>query len=161
MAARKKEQLLWDALKRASISAKYKLYRIENMIGSGMPDVLGKNKTFGTVFFLENKALHEWPARDSTQPLKTKFEQKQLPFAREWNSTKGNSFVLLRVGKAEWLLLKEDLRNEKSLDQMTRQELIDGAIELGIKNIIEYLENLKNEDNSDVASNRRGEQVEI
>ena len=77
-----KEQRLWNNfhdIARGSLN----MHRIENMISDGMADIIGINR-IGTAFWLELKALDKWPARDSTCPLKGKFEKGQLPFLREW-----------------------------------------------------------------------------
>lgn len=140
--ARTPEQLAWDAFKRASNSAKFDLHRIENVVGTGTPDVIGINR-LGTAFWLENKALVEWPKRASTVALRNKFEPGQLPFARRWNLLLGHSLVLLRAENVFYLLKEIHDLDGKSLDELNKSELIDSALSIGIKNVIEYLENLK------------------
>lgn len=134
------EQRAWDVFKKESIPARYDLHRIENRVGSGMPDALGINMK-GTVFFLELKAIAAWPSRATTAVLNGRFEHRQLSFGRRWNLMGGYSFVLLRVG-ALYVLLRP-LHKEKALDELTKDELMDSAIMVGKEEIVKYLENLK------------------
>ena len=136
--SRDKEQRAWDSVSRSIDQSKLKALRIENLYsGEGMPDVLCINRK-GTVVWIENKALEAWPARASTAPLRTAFEAGQLAFGRAWRFWNGNSFVLLRVGKDQYMLMNPEL----PLDSMTKSELIGAAVQLGKKEIIEYLETL-------------------
>ena len=136
--SREREQKAWDSVSRAIDQRKLKALRIENLYsGDGMPDVLCINRK-GTVCWIENKALAEWPKRDTTFPMKESFEPGQLAFGRMWKFWGGNSFVLLRVGKDQYILLNPDL----ALNMMTKGELILSAIQLGKTEIIEYLEQL-------------------
>lgn len=129
MTRRLKEQRLWDSFSGAA-KGRLHLTRIENQLQS-VPDVIGIND-IGTVFWLELKALDEWPKRESTKPLLGSFERGQLPFMRAWESRGGFAFVLLRITSPfEWLLLRvphgayaPDLR------QMTREQLLDHAAEV-------------------------------
>jgi DNA-binding XRE family transcriptional regulator len=133
-----RETRAWDSFKRSIDQSKLKVLRIENLYsGEGMPDVIGINRK-GTVFWIENKALEEWPARASTMPLKNSFEAGQLGFGRAWRFWNGISFVLLRVGKDQYMLLDPN----QPLDSMTGKELIESAYQLGKKEIIAYLEEL-------------------
>lgn len=139
--ARTPEQLAWDGLKDAAKGTALIMYRVENIATNAMPDVVGKND-LGTVFWLENKALREWPKRETTIALKGAFRPGQLSWARQWNLKKGHSFVPLKVEK-EYYLFKPQLHDEKQLDEMTKSELEAAAIVKGKKEIINYLENLK------------------
>lgn len=132
-----KEQKSWDTFKRTSHPRQMRSWRVENLIISGMSDVVSINAN-GTVFWLENKALDSWPARVSTYPLRTAFEPGQLPFMREWKKWKGRAFVLLRVEK-DYYLLDPDL----PLDGMTKDYLISRALLTGKDAIIKFLEELK------------------
>lgn len=140
--AKFKEQLTYDTFKSGCLGT-LKLERIENQLGQGMPDVLGTNRS-GTVFWLELKALDEWPKRATTCPLKGKFEKGQLAFMAAhrtgWN---GEAFVLLRVGKL-YLLLKPFM----DLESYTKEQLCDTSrasnpvVAVGKDPIIEYLKAL-------------------
>ena len=108
-----------------------------------MPDVVGINSC-GAVFWLELKALREWPKRAATVPLKNKFEKGQLTFARRWNIMNGNSFVLLRVEKTFYLFKPIHRTDSGNLDSLTQSELIANSLLIGKPSeIVEYLENLK------------------
>jgi hypothetical protein len=134
--ARLPEQRAWDAFSAAINPWDLKLFRVENQCVDGMSDVIGINKK-GVVFWCENKALADWPAKDVTYPLRDAFEPGQLPFLRQWIHWRGHGFVLLRV-KTEFMLLDPRLY----LDKSTRIELINNCIVFGKKTVSEYLENL-------------------
>lgn len=134
--ARLPEQRAWDAFRGAINPWDLLLHRVENMCVDGMSDVVGINQN-GTAFWIENKALPDWPARLDTFPLRDAFEPGQLPFLRQWKHWKGNGFVLLRVDK-EFLLLDPVL----PLDKMCAVLIINNAIVVGKKKVCEYLENL-------------------
>jgi len=142
--AKFKEQLAYDSFKNSCVGG-LKLERIENQLGQGMPDVLGTNRS-GVVFWLELKALVEWPKRATTCPLKGKFEKGQLAFMAAhrtgWN---GYAFVLLRVGPVYFLLKPfidlEDYTKDQLLyphDLISKRVLVA----FGKENIIEYLKAL-------------------
>jgi len=136
--ARLKEQLAWDGLKRANAD-RLTLHRIENLVGTGMPDIIGKNR-LGVVFWIESKALHAWPARDTTKPMKDAFEPGQIPFLKAWMRFKGNAFVLLKVGKEAFLLNPKE--NIEIVD-MTRDDIVKYSLALGMSSIVDYLMNLE------------------
>jgi len=135
--ARLPEQRAWDALKRAINPWELLLHRVENMCVDGMSDVIGINKR-GVVFWIENKALADWPSRATTCPLGDSFEPGQLPFMREWKYWKGHAFVLLRVG-TDFLLLDPT----QPLDKMNSADLIISAIVAGKQSVCLHLESLK------------------
>jgi hypothetical protein len=136
--SRTKEQKAWDSFSGSIDQKKLKALRIENLYsGESMPDVLCISRK-GTVFWIENKALEAWPARATTAPMKNSFEAGQLTFGRMWKFWGGNSFVLLRVGKDQYILLNPDL----PLNSMTQEEIIKSTIYLGKDVILNYLESL-------------------
>lgn len=100
--AKFKEQLMWDRLKEAAQGI-LQMDRVENQCRESMPDVNGINRN-GVDFWLELKALHVWPKRATTCPLKGAFQKGQIAWGLARNSWGGQSFVLLRVGK-DWLLM--------------------------------------------------------
>lgn len=138
MSERKPEQKAWDRLKSA-IESRLKAHRVENLLGNGMSDVVGINRS-GAVFWLELKAVASWPAKGSTAPLKSKFEPGQVPFMKEWNCWNGSAFVLLRVGTVEWFLIDPTKIDPRELN---RVELVNSAVSIGLENIICYLESLE------------------
>lgn len=118
-----------------------KCYKIENTIGSAMPDVISENR-HGTAFWVEAKHIDDWPKRPTTCPLKGHFERGQQGWARSWKSWNGKAFVLLRVGMgrgAQFYLLAV---GSHDLDAIPKSRLIDDEIcvAAGLSNIIEYLE---------------------
>ncbi len=134
--ARLPEQRAWDTIRDAVDPWKVKLFRVENPCVDGMSDVIGINKR-KTVFWVENKALAQWPARHTTCPMNDVFEPGQLPFMRQWKHWGGHAFVLLRVDK-EFILLDpvDDLVN------MQRQHIPAYAIAIGKANVCRHLEEL-------------------
>lgn len=136
MSNRKPEQLAWDNFSGSVPPAVLKLWRVENLCVTGMSDVIGINSR-GGVFWLENKALDDWPARSSTHPLRDSFEKGQLPFLRQWKWWQGNAFVLLRVGVDFYLLDPED-----KIEEMTKGQLIASSLAVGKVAIYNLLEEL-------------------
>lgn len=133
--SRKCEQKAWDSFKRGIDPRKLKAYRIENLYsGDGMADTLIQNRNKG-VFWLELKAMEDWPVRETTKPLRGIFEPGQLGFGQSWLFWGGWSFVLLRVG-TEFYLLDPRL----DLENMTRAQIVTSAVRTGKKEIITYLE---------------------
>lgn len=133
------EQRSWDSFRGIVDGSRLKVFRVENMCVDGMSDVVGINRS-GVVFWCENKAIEEWPAKPGTFPLRDAFEPGQIPFMRQWKWWKGHAFVLLRV-KIDYYLLDPNF----NLHQMTALELINSAILVGRRAICEHLERLKNE----------------
>lgn len=133
--ARLPEQRAWDNFKPATVG-RFKAHRVENQLGNGMPDVICINKQ-GTVFWIENKALLNWPVRAATLPMAKKFEPGQLGFMREWQGRGGKAFVLLRVEKVYYLL------NPKlDLEGLTADQLKRLATATTKESILQYLETL-------------------
>lgn len=133
-----KEQLAFTSFK-AGCPGTLNLYRVENQITAGMPDVIAINRS-GCVFWLELKAYEDWPKRDSTCIFKGKFEKGQLGFLCSWRSWNGHAFVLLKVGKVYYLI-----RPSMDLEKFDRLTLMEEALAIGKLEIIEYLEGLQNE----------------
>lgn len=134
--AKFKEQLAYDSFANGCQSI-LRLERIENMIGESMPDVLGINRE-GRVFWLELKALVDWPKRESTCPLKGKFEKGQLGFLCSWRTGwDGEAFLLLRVGTVYYLI-----KPMMDLEKFTTNQLKEFAVATGKQACIEYLEKL-------------------
>lgn len=134
--AKFKEQLAYDSFASGCLGL-LRLERIENMVGEAMPDVLGVNRG-GTVFWLELKALHEWPKRATTCPLKSKFEKGQLGFLCSWRSGwDGHAFVLLRVDKVYYLI-----KPRMDLSELNQIQLMENSVAIGKRECIEYLEKL-------------------
>jgi hypothetical protein len=136
--SRLREQRVWDTLKRHNDERGIlRLWRVENLHCDGMADVFGINR-HGKTFWIEAKALDEWPTRSSTHPLRHAFEPGQVPFLKEIRSFQGLSYCLLRVGVAEWFLLNPKCDIE--IVDMTREEISSRALSVGIDNILRFLE---------------------
>jgi hypothetical protein len=141
--ARLPEQRVWDTFKRHTDHTDMRLWRVENRHATGMSDVLGINLQ-GTTFFLEEKAIDEWPVRASTPPLHGAFEPGQIPFLKEWDNWGGNAFVLLRVMKSnEWLLLPPYAIDGVELIEQTRAQLKLHSERDDLDGIVEFLEELE------------------
>ncbi len=135
--ARLKEQRLWDVFS-AAAEKTLKLHRVENLIGNGMPDVIGINDR-GTSFWIELKAIDKWPVRGTTAVLRNAFEPGQIGFQKEWNSWNGRAFTLLRIGVSEFMLLSA---SEHNLLTLTQGQILDGVLCHGKHEIVKYLEKL-------------------
>lgn len=100
---RKPEQRLWDRL-RQSAPPKFLLERIENVVGTGRPDV--DLLVEGRVWNVELKVVEAWPARRTTPVL----GRNGLSLAqRNWHLKRlkhgGNVCTLIKVGTV-YLLYK-------------------------------------------------------
>jgi hypothetical protein len=124
--------------------------RIENQNGSGMSDfvVQGHN---GIDIWLELKALDALPVRGDTKVLKGAFEKGQLPFLREKISWGGHGFVGLRCGEFWWLFDPTTEVAEIRKAYINEKCIVHGTV----KDIINYLEQLKYEDIPYAAPNYR------
>ncbi len=109
---------------------------VENQIGQGMSDMICINRR-GTVVWMEAKHLEEWPKRSTTLPLKGAFEPGQVPFLKEWLSWNGHAFLLLKAA-GEFYLLHP--KGKFDLVDMTTAEIKEFAIQVGVENIINFLE---------------------
>jgi len=101
---RKKEQLLWDALKRNAPESLW-LQRVENVVSEGMPDVyIG-----ATGAWLELKAPSRIPARDDTPLLGAqnglRISQINWHLKNASMLTAPQSYILIRTTQKELLLL--------------------------------------------------------
>lgn len=125
----------------AETQKEVKWNKIEN-IGARMPDLIGINRKFATVFWVEAKQISGIPSRPDTCPLKGKFEDGQQAWGRSWLSVGGWHFVFLRVGesKYEYYLLSVahgDLE-EKNWSQLISDSLVTSGLD-NIKMFLEYL----------------------
>lgn len=111
--------------------------RIENSVAEAMPDTIIQNRN-GSMIWVENKYLEDWPVRETTLPLRNSFERGQLGFLRQSRDWKGHAFVLIRV-KDDFILLNPS----HPLQEMTKGEIMSmAALVVGKDNIIRYLEQL-------------------
>lgn len=105
---RKPEQRLWDSM-RAVLGKKLALQRIENVAGTGMPDVVALGSHGGTMTkrrkrarttFVELKAQEQPPIRGSTPMLGAKkgLSVAQRNWHLDWARRGGLSLVVIGVG---------------------------------------------------------------
>ena len=96
-----REQNLWKWLKKGGRhfekTGRLHMCRIENLVGSGYPDVEGCLDT--CQFHIELKAVAR-PKREST-PIRVNFQPRQIPWLRKRWDAGGNCWVLLRVGERQ------------------------------------------------------------
>lgn len=149
------EQKAWDNFSKSIDGSRLTFHRVENLIGNGMPDVVAVNENAIT-FWVENKAITDWPARFSTKPLASGvFEPGQLGWARAWKWKGGRSYVLLRVEseiKGAVGKPRKDVEPPfcfylldpvNKIEEMTRGELIFSAVAKGKPEILEYMYSIK------------------
>lgn len=92
---------VWQVLKK---KARGFWYRIENCVGSGVPDT--EYCIDGAVGKVELKYLKKWPKRDTTL-VDINLRPAQINFLKDYAKHGGRGFVLLRVSD-DWLLFKGD-----------------------------------------------------
>ena len=107
---RKPEQRLWDSTRNA-LGKRLALQRIENVAGTGMPDVvaLGSHPSMlngslvGTTTFVELKAQEAPPVLASTPILGAKkgLSLAQRNWHTDWAKRGGNSVILIGVGMGQ------------------------------------------------------------
>ncbi len=96
MTARKPEALLWTRI-RTRMRGRVRAERIENLVGTGRPDV--DTLVAGSFVPIELKASPRWPARQTTAVLG---ERKGLSLAQrnwhlDWHRWGGRSLVVVEV----------------------------------------------------------------
>jgi len=133
----KKETLAREAFQKASMGI-ILIELIENQMSEATADTKCINRK-GASFWIEIKALDDWPARAGTAPLRNSFERGQIPFLKQWMSWNGKAYVLLRVGQEFFLL---NPKSEIPLVEATQKEIRDTAIRIGLVRIILFLEEL-------------------
>lgn len=109
------EQAMWDALRPKMRGLDP--VRVENPAEPGTPDV---NYVEG---WIELKFKEEWPKRPSTPLRVPHFTAQQRVWLVRRVLSGGKAFVLLKVGRSEWLLFRGDVA-AKVLGHSTREELI-------------------------------------
>lgn len=95
---RKKEQRLWDRMRKNLLGSGIWMQRMENMVGSGRPDV--DAMFHGTFTPVELKEVEDFPVRASTRVLgpKNGLNVAQLNWWLEWNKHGGTGIILVGVG---------------------------------------------------------------
>lgn len=94
------EQRLYDRLKVALRSRGVRLWRIENVVAEGMPDVIAI--AHRRVVFLELKAIDLPPKRPTTPLLGERkgLSKAQKNFLFEWTAGGGESLVVIGIGRS-------------------------------------------------------------
>lgn len=137
-----KESKARDKFRKES-EGRIKVKLVENQASQSTSDSAAINRR-GNMFWLEFKALDDWPKRATTYPLKDAFRPGQIPFMKEWISWQGRAYVVLKVA-SDWLLLRPNTLIDGGLPYMTQSELREHATAIGLASIIDFLE-IPNED---------------
>ena len=99
----------------------YDAHPVENIAGIGMPDVeciLG---------WIELKYMHDWPKREDTVIRFNAYTPQQRSWHRRRRLRGGNVWLLLKVGRTEWLLF-DALTAANLLGKLTRKQMEDIAL---------------------------------
>lgn len=99
-----------------------KFERVENLLGSGMPDVcylIRRKPALPAVCgWLEMKYEPEWPARPATPARLTTLTREQVLWQAMWTEAGGRAYTLARIGPSYVLLdppvLRQVFRGELS-----------------------------------------------
>lgn len=122
---RKREQLLWDAMKR-NLPAALWMQRVENLVGDGMPDVyIGR-----TGCWVELKAPSRIPTRPTTPLLgKEGLRQSQKNwFIKHRTMAAPESYILIRALDGEIFLIAgmhADGVNEMTVEVLRHESMAD------------------------------------
>lgn len=133
--ARKKEQKLWDRLRKAA-AGRIHTERIENIVGVGRPDV--DTLCAGSFVPVELKQVDGWPARAATRVLGDEgLSVAQKNWHLTWRNWGGESLIVVGVGLEIFGFsgLMADCVNEYNTDQFRAAALLTG-----MEAIIEHLE---------------------
>lgn len=124
--ARKKEQRLWDRVRRNLTARGVHLERIENLVGVGMPDVLAL--ACGQTSLVELKAVEEVPARKSTALLGNQkgLNVDQRNWHKTWAKNRGKSFLLVGIGGTVQFLLTGNWAD--AINNMTVDDIAEVAV---------------------------------
>jgi hypothetical protein len=116
--SRLKEQRLWDRFSANMKRPGIKLFRVENLVGDGFPDVLVITRqgptTRGVVAMIELKAVEAAPVRPTTPLLGDKVgaSREQRNWHLEWTHLGGTSYFLVGVGSKTNLLVPGHFHDE-------------------------------------------------
>lgn len=127
---RKKEQLLWDAMRRG-MTTQVRMERLENVVGVGIPDVLVLAD--GVVTFCELKARVDFPALPLTRVLGAGgLSVAQRNWHMLWNRCGGRSLIVVGVGTGH---LRQHMalwgRHGDRVNEMCWAELLGAACVVG------------------------------
>lgn len=117
------EQRLWDRMRTRLKGRGIRLERIENVVGTGRPDIDALSN--GTFTPIELKAVEGWPARDATPVLGRKgLSIDQRNWHMDWARYGGRSLVIVGVGTSVFAFLGTF---HDKINHMTRAQMILGA----------------------------------
>jgi len=126
-----RENRLWGWLKKVKPIYKEQLHmvRVENAVGSGMPDVDGAREQKGLMPSIDFKIELKCAARpvDTTTKIKVKFQRSQPEWHRKRSKLRCRIFILLQVGQAakasRYLVASSPSRIHKMQSGVTETEL--------------------------------------
>ena len=137
---RKMESNLWAKM-RSNISPSVRLWRIENVVGTGMPDVLAIGDSVVTP--VELKAVHHYPAKISKTPLlgRRGLNPAQKNWHKEWQAHGGRSAVIIGVQRQVYVIRGEhaDDINEMTAPMIAELSVIPSAVGVNWKQIELFL----------------------
>ena len=114
------ESNMWRAIRPAMKKAGLDPVRIEGA-AAGTPDV---NYTLG---WIELKYVKEWPKRKTTTLKIAHYTAHQRVWLERRGAHAYHTYILLKVGKAEWLLLKSTAFGPLYRGELTREALGEAA----------------------------------
>lgn len=100
---------LWKTVQK-NMGDKWKVQRVENMVGPGTPDVY-YTLISGDMGWLELKHEKEWPKRATTALKVDHFTPQQRGWLRRHGGFGAKVFVLIQVDKQYFLLDWEEAQN--------------------------------------------------
>jgi hypothetical protein len=114
------ESAFWRATK-AGLDPRFRLWRIENSVGPGTPDVFFLERSTGATGWLELKSIKEYPARATTAVFGSRgLRADQKPWIHEYWWLGGSVWILARVDRDRFLVpgLMAQSFNEMTRDQL-------------------------------------------
>lgn len=122
--ARRPEQRLWDRMRTNLKGSGIWLQRMENVVGTGRPDV--DAAYLGTFTAVELKQVEAFPVRAATRVLGDKgLNQDQLNWWIEFNKHGGRGIILVGVGSHEVYGFDGSLSEQ--VNQLTTQQFQQAA----------------------------------
>jgi hypothetical protein len=117
---------------RRNVGAQLFMQRIENVVTSGMPDVLinaSVGKGVAPVIYAELKAIEKLPARETTPLLGAdrRLRVAQKNWHKDWNKHDGNSVIVVGVGSRKFFVVdgsKGDFVNDYNINDFRANALV-------------------------------------
>lgn len=135
-ASRARESNLWDWIQVPVAAAYMAMWRIESLVGSGIPDVCGCIN--GSTFWLELKSV----ARHPIALVWCELKSDQAMRLRTWRRCGGRAFVLVQVGigAAAKRYLVDGFDSDKLLEPIPEANLARLALNCGDEDAADILE---------------------